>query len=808
MSCLADEVVAAWLDGALAEQERAMAIEHTSGCDPCRELVGAMFDSERVPVTIGRYEVVGSIGGGGMGVVLRGRDPVLDRSVAIKLARVGQGDQAQMLREAQALARLSHPNVVAVYDFGESGGEVFVAMALVEGLPLSRWLAESHSSIEKLRVLDGVAAGLAAIHDANLVHRDIKPDNVVVRENGEVVIVDFGLARPSASGAAGTGVAGTRHYVAPEVIAGGAATPASDQYAWWILVDEVLGAHPRVDAVRARGMSNDRFRDMRAAAQALQRAVAPRWRVPVAIGTLVVIAAATGYVATRGGEDPCAWAPTAWHDQRAAVGHGLEVAGIDVPRVMGALDKRATATATARRDACMLARSDGADDRAFGQYRVACVDRTWADAMGHLRALGSAEREEVWSALDQLGLVLDPARCAKASRATVAPAALDPNAEVTRLGRELVAIAREPSLDTATRLARIDAMEPAVMAMQDVQLAARWHVLRAEALVKLGRFEESAAALDRGDLAAESSGDDDLRLEIAIDRVMHAYVTAKRDTAALEARAAALVDKLDNPVRRAELADARGVLLAARDDLPGAVASLREAVAIYDELSLDASERAGRALQNLGAALQLAGDLPAAGEVFDKGLAVTRRRFGEAAANTFEMRGARATNLLYAGRAEEARRELALVVDGLAKVAGPGDSALGMAHLMLCQAEKEAMVATAVERCRAALAHAEAAFGKDHAQLVGYLTAYGDALRVTGRVKEAIEVLDHAVKIGEGGTVSAAELGFAQALLALAQHTVNARDPRALALGRTSLTTLRGRPEMARVVKELEAAFP
>ena len=91
MSCLADEVVAAWLDGALAEQERAMAIEHTSGCDPCRELVGAMFDSERVPVTIGRYEVVGSIGGGGMGVVLRGRDPVLDRSVAIKLARVGAG---------------------------------------------------------------------------------------------------------------------------------------------------------------------------------------------------------------------------------------------------------------------------------------------------------------------------------------------------------------------------------------------------------------------------------------------------------------------------------------------------------------------------------------------------------------------------------------------------------------------------------------------------------------------------------------------------------------------------------------------
>jgi serine/threonine protein kinase len=181
MTCLADEVVAAWLDGALADHERAVAIEHASSCETCRELVGAVFDSERLPVTIGRYEIAGTIGGGGMGVVVRGRDPVLARDVAIKLARAGVDDKAQMLREAQALAKLSHPNVVAVHDFGESGGEVFVAMALVEGVPLSRWLAAPHAMAERVRVLEGVAAGLAAIHDANLVHRDIKPDNVVIR---------------------------------------------------------------------------------------------------------------------------------------------------------------------------------------------------------------------------------------------------------------------------------------------------------------------------------------------------------------------------------------------------------------------------------------------------------------------------------------------------------------------------------------------------------------------------------------------------------------------------------------------------
>ena len=803
MSCIADEVVAAWLDGELAEQERAGAILHATGCGRCRELVGTAFGGEHAVVTIGRYEIVGPLAAGGMGVVLRGRDPVLDRAVAIKLAHTGT-DDARMLREAQAIARLNHPNVVAVHDFGESGGDVFLAMALVDGVPLSRWTAKS--KVDALRVLDGVAAGLAAIHDAGLVHRDIKPDNVVVRPNGQASIVDFGLARDL--GAIGSGIAGTRHYVAPEVLAGKPATPASDQFAWWTLAGDVLRdialrprERARLNAAIARGTSNERYPDMRAAAGALRRAFAPRWHVPIAFAAAVQIALVVTYFATRAGHDPCAWSP-AWN--RAAVATGLRTAGVNDARVLATLDKRATATRTLRHEACELGRHDDPDERALGQYRIACLDRTWAETTGFVRGLSSTDREEVWSTLDQLALVLDPSRCTHGARAILAPPPTDPNAEVTRLGRELLGIARDASIDTPTRLARIDDLEAKIVATKYAPLAARWHVLRASELQQLGRSDEAGAALERGELAAEASGDDDLRAEIAINRLVHAYSAGRQDTAALEARAVALVDKLDNPVRRAELADARGMLLSARDDLPGAIKSMREAADLYDQLSLDASERAVRALQNLAGSLQLTGDLDAAQQVFDRGLAVSRRRFGEDSASTFEMRGARATNLLYAGHAEEARRELAVVVDGLAKHGGPGDRALGMAQLMLCQAETEARAASAIDSCHAALAGAEAAFGADDPQVVAYLTLYGNALRMGDRAKDAVDVLVRAIRIGERGTIAPGELGYARAYFALALHAVEPNDPRTRAMARAALAAITGRPDATSIIRDLE----
>src|SRR6185312_8785201 len=147
---------------------------------------------------IGRYVILSSLGKGGMSVVFLAYDPELDRKVALKLMRVnmlGEKGRLRLQREAQALAKLSHPNVVPVYDAGTVGDQAFVAMEFVEGKTLRKWLKDGHDWREVLAVMMDAGRGLAAAHAAGLVHRDFKPDNVLMGEDGRVRVLDFGLAR-------------------------------------------------------------------------------------------------------------------------------------------------------------------------------------------------------------------------------------------------------------------------------------------------------------------------------------------------------------------------------------------------------------------------------------------------------------------------------------------------------------------------------------------------------------------------------------------------------------------------------------
>jgi serine/threonine protein kinase len=144
-----------------------------------------------------------------MGVVLRARDPELDRAVAIKLVdpsagraegdgrtdRTGSGGWRARLRgEARAMAQLRHPNVVAVHDAGAAGDQLFVAMELVDGESLSRWIARAPDPARVLAVCVGAGRGVGAAHAAGLVHGDIKPDNILVDRDGRALVADFGLA--------------------------------------------------------------------------------------------------------------------------------------------------------------------------------------------------------------------------------------------------------------------------------------------------------------------------------------------------------------------------------------------------------------------------------------------------------------------------------------------------------------------------------------------------------------------------------------------------------------------------------------
>ena len=149
---------------------------------------------------IGRYVVLGGVGEGGMGIVYAAYDPELDRKVALKLlhptkAKSSEISRTRLLREAQAMARLNHPNVVTVHDVGELGKRVFLAMEFVEGQTLGDWQEQSRPWRETLATIISAGRGLEAAHAAGLVHRDFKPDNVMVSDTGRVVVMDFGIAQ-------------------------------------------------------------------------------------------------------------------------------------------------------------------------------------------------------------------------------------------------------------------------------------------------------------------------------------------------------------------------------------------------------------------------------------------------------------------------------------------------------------------------------------------------------------------------------------------------------------------------------------
>jgi len=157
---------------------------------------------------IGRYTVVGLVGRGAMGDVYAAKDPRLGRKVAVKLVRTGAGDgqanaeaRVRLLREAQVIAKLSHPNVVVVHDVGTFGDNVFVAMEYVEGHTVTAWLLAGQRTIPEILALYTAAGrGLEAAHRVGLIHRDFKPDNVMVGRDGQVRVMDFGLARQISRG--------------------------------------------------------------------------------------------------------------------------------------------------------------------------------------------------------------------------------------------------------------------------------------------------------------------------------------------------------------------------------------------------------------------------------------------------------------------------------------------------------------------------------------------------------------------------------------------------------------------------------
>jgi tetratricopeptide (TPR) repeat protein len=541
---------------------------------------------------LGRYEIVEPIGKGGMGVVYAAFDPELDRKVAVKLLLGGSGTDStqgrgRMLREAQAMAKLSHPNVIAVHDVGTVGDRVYIAMELVDGPTLTKWLAQSRRPIAQIvAMFVGAGAGLAGAHAAGLVHRDFKPDNVMIGTDGRPRVMDFGLARrsedqstaqsvaivASSPGAAlsqsltATGaVMGTPAYMAPEQLVGSVPDAKSDQFSFCVaLWEAVYGERPfagknlhelaaavldgkiarpgrsevsrRVRLALERGLStrpSDRFATMDDLIARIGSA--PPWRraLPVSATAIAVAGVAYGVGLYSGAtqtvcDDGSAAIDAAWSaERRATIDTALREA--DSPYavhaadgVMPRLDAHAGQWRIARAELCAA----DAGSAAQIDRRTRCLDQRLRELVALADVLALAEPDTLEHAVTLTDALPPIEQCADdAMLAALAELPTDPTTRerADAIGRGLAEI------DTLLGRGRFAAatkstadLADEVAALDHPPSSAQFEWRRARALGESGDIRGAQAALELGVQHAIAGRDDRMLAQIAIEIVEYA----------------------------------------------------------------------------------------------------------------------------------------------------------------------------------------------------------------------------------------------------------------------------------------------
>jgi eukaryotic-like serine/threonine-protein kinase len=691
--CLDDTDIFGLVCGQLSGVRVAEVDAHVDSCATCREIVLASARSMskmvelRAGASVGRYLIVEEIGRGGFGVVYRAYDTSLDRAVALKWLRTSADAswRERLWREAKAMARLSHPNVVTVYEVGEAAGATFIAMELVEGLTLRAWLAaERRSRAAVLAVLLQAGEGLAAAHAAGLVHRDFKPENVLVGRDGRARVTDFGLARGDGEPIAAalgelsaeeleanitmTGaLLGTPAYMAPEQLRGEAADRLSDQWSFAVAAWEALtGARPfggaslaelesslAAGAPKAGGFSEralgralarapkQRYPDMRALLGAMTRDPRARWRSRIAVAAAVLAVAAVATYELAPLRRPCAagedLAAEVWNDERAGAlerafsASGASYAEASLRTVRAALGGWREAWTSAYTDACEDSRVRASQSDQALDARMTCLERQRVETKSLIDALAHADAASVAEGPGAVGALGDVSACSDvASLTSVAAPSPDSHDAVAKLDARVAAakvLATTGRHAEAVREGRLLVSEAEAIAYDPLRATAE--LVLADALVRtsdLAGAEEHALA---GLWAAERAADQPqvVRAWLALAAVAGSrgrYPEAERACRHAEAALA----HIEAPALRAQLDHALGVVHTNLGDYPAAERELGAALEARVRLLGDEHLDVARTYTSLGNLARAKGDAALAEKHHSRAREIDRQLLG------------------------------------------------------------------------------------------------------------------------------------------------------------------------------------
>jgi len=658
-ACPTDSEVALRTQGALSEADARAFDAHVDECPRCYALLCELAaaddavrdedddegdDSSLAEHTFGRYILRRPLGAGGMGIVHVAHDPELDREVAIKVVAVrdtGEEAQARLLAEAKALARLRHPNVVRVYDVGQHGPDVYLVMELVAGTTLTQW-RKDRSARELLDAFAQVARGIAAAHRQGLVHRDIKPDNILIDADGRALIADFGLAAgievPSTQDGPApltslaltrTGaLVGSPRYIAPEVFAGRRADAKADQFSFCVSLYETLYGEPpfpgdtleslsqhvqdgrlrpppaslrvprRVRLALLAGLSADpskRFADM----DALVRALTPRRRSS-AIAAVAVASAIAALAWSSREPERCpaeisrsevaeAWGGPQREAASAAIvsaapGYGQQVA----VQVRETLDAYATTWADEHHALCQANRSDEPFVVDRLDRRGLCLRQAQQRLAAAATVFADADATTVENAAELLVALPDPTRCSDPDAlddevAPPSPPLADAVDELRGTLAELQGQLRVGRYSTSR--ATLESLAERAETIGYPPVTNEWRALLGRARRQDGDFQDAERATKQALRDALAAGQTGIAARAAVELVMNVGELLHRPAEGLAyvEIADGLIHKLGQRNLLARLRTTVGLVHEAQGKLDEAVAAYREAIAIFTE---------------------------------------------------------------------------------------------------------------------------------------------------------------------------------------------------------------------------------